>query len=231
MITQRKKTYEIILGKIEEFFVGNDMKAGDKLPPERELAKLFGVSRTSVRDALQALEINGKIEIRQGGGSYIKTTELQNLTDELSVTLAETENQLVVEMLELRRALEVEAASLAAQRANAEELKKIRRSVQEMADSLGNIEAGITADLQFHLQIANATHNQLLINMMQALSERMEDTIRATRNHRLSDPDRFNDTVNEHRDICHAIESGNVKQAKQLTEEHITRILLELETD
>lgn len=225
---QKKKTYEIIVEKIEHFFLDGELRPGDKLPPERELASQFNVSRTSVREALKALEMSGIIEIRQGGGSYIKTSEVQLLTKELSTTIVQAENNLVYEMLELRRALEVESASLAAQRANSQDLEKIRQSLEQMAVSINEVEEGIQADLHFHMQIVHATHNALLINLVQTLTEHMEDTIRATRRHRFLDPSRYEETFDEHKEIYIAIASGNTKKAKLLMEEHITRIRREL---
>ena len=84
------------------------------------------------------------------------------------------------------------------------------------------------ADLHFHLQIVQASHNKLLINLVQTLTERMEDTIRATRKHRFLDDNRYEDTFEEHKEIYVAIASGNAQEAKKLMEEHITRIRKEL---
>lgn len=225
---QEKKTYEQIVEKIQTFFLNGDLQSGDRLPSERELASQFNVSRTSVREALQTLEMKGAIEIRRGGGSFIKTSKVQLLSEEISESIVKAENNLVYEMLELRRALEVESASLAAQRATSKDLNEIRQTVEKMAVSINEVDAGIRADLSFHLQIAQATHNTLIINLFQTLSERMEDTIRATRTHRLSDPSRYEETFNEHKEIYLAIASGDAIQAKQLMEEHITRIRGEL---
>lgn len=230
LFPQKKKTYELIVEKIEELFLNGGLKPGDKLPPERELASQFGVSRTSVREALQALEISGSIEIRQGGGSFIKTPEVRMVSDVLSTRIIEAENDLVYEMLEVRRALEVESVSLAAQRATSADLEKIRQSLEQMAASGEDAEEGVQADLHFHLQIVEATHNQLLINLVQTLTERMEDTIRATRKHRFLEGNRYKDTFEEHKDIYVAIASGNAQEAKKLMEEHISRIRRELST-
>ena len=224
----KKKTYEVIIEQIEEFFLNGELRLGEKLPSERELASRFGVSRTSVREALQALEIRGSIEIRRGGGSFIKKSEFQLVSDALSSTIIQAEYNLVYEMLELRRALEVESVSLAAQRATSADLEKIHESLEQMAVSGKDVEAGVQADLHFHLQIVQATHNKLLIDMVQMLTERMEETIRATRKHRFLDVNRYEDTFEEHKDIYVAIASGNATEAKKLMEEHITRIRREL---
>lgn len=142
----------------------------------------------------------------------------------------QAEKKLVYEMLELRRALEVESASLAAQRATSADLEKIRESLEKMTLYEKDVEAGVQADLHFHLQIVQATHNELLIEMVQMLTERMEETIRATRKHRFSDGNRYQATFEEHKEIYIAIASGNSEEAKKIMEEHITRIRKELST-
>ncbi|QNG61615.1 FadR/GntR family transcriptional regulator [Metabacillus idriensis] len=225
---QKKRIYEVIVEQLKEFFLNGELKQGDKLPPERELASRFNVSRTSIREALRILEINGVIEIRQGGGSYIKKTGFPCTSEELSAVISKAENHLVYEMLELRRAIEADSAYLAAQRATSQELNKLRKALELMAASKNDVESGLKADFNFHLNIVQATHNSLFIELIQTLSEQMEDTIRATRRHRLSDPDRAHDTIDEHKKIYAAIASGNSTLAKQLVEEHITRIKSEL---
>lgn len=228
MEKQKKKAYEIVVNKIEQYFVKGKLKAGDQLPSERELANQFNVSRTSVREGLRTLEHNGIIEIKRGQGSFIKTTHMSLLTDKLSSTILQTEDDLVYEMLEFRQALEVESAYLAAQRATSEELKKIKQALEMMGSSKGDVEKGVRADLQFHIAIVEATHNTVFINLSKTLYEYMEDTIRATRRHRLSDPSRYEDTFKEHKDIYVAIASGDQHQAKQLMKEHIIQIRREL---
>ncbi|WP_195913924.1 FadR/GntR family transcriptional regulator [Planomicrobium sp. YIM 101495] len=228
-MAEKKKTYEIVLAKIEQFFLEGELAVGDKLPPERELAKEFGVSRTSVRDALQVLELAGKIETRQGGGSFIRTTEVASLKNDLGSSIAETEEQLVMEMLELRMALELESARLAAARRTPEQMATIQAAVAEMEAAVGDVERGIQADLSFHLAISEASGNRLLQSLMQKLSDRMEDTIRATRTHRLLDDSRFLGTVDEHRQIGEAIRKQSPELARELMEGHLKRITEEIE--
>lgn len=228
MISVKKKTAQLIVEKIEEFFLTGDLKPGSKLPSERDLASRFGVSRTSIREALQVLELNGAIIIRQGGGSYINTDEVRILSDQLASNIVEAENHLVLDMLELRRALEVESVSLAAKRATPENLAGIQQALKQMKESLYDAEKGIQADLYFHQRIVEASHNQLLINLVQSLAERMEDSIRTTRSYRFMDAGRYEDTFTEHQDIYDAVASGDAAKAKRLMEQHINQILQEL---
>lgn len=228
MSQPKKKAYQIIIEEIKEYCLHKNLKPGDKLPTERELASRFNVSRTSVREALRKLEIKGIIEIRQGSGSFIKTTEFPQLGEELSSTIMNVEKKLVYEMLELRRVLEVECAFLAAQRANSSDLEQIRQALELMEEAKGNVELGLEADLAFHLQIVRASHNTIFLQLIETLSGHMKDTIRATRKQRLSDPTRMQDTIDEHKKIFVAIASGQAEVAKQLMEKHITQVRKEL---
>ncbi|WP_210367027.1 FadR/GntR family transcriptional regulator [Bacillus sp. REN3] len=223
----RKKTYLVLVDKITERYLNGNLKPGDRLPSERELASQLNVSRTSIREALRFMEQNGLIEIRQGGGSFVKVFDLQSRKEEIMKAVKE-ENPMVYEMLELRRALEVESAFLAAKRATSTDLEKLRTALMNMALSKQNPELGLKADIDFHTGIVEATYNSIFIKMIHTLSSHMEDTIRATQKHRFKDPSRYEDTLDEHKEIYLAIASGNANRAKELMEEHITKIREEL---
>lgn len=229
MNAPKRKTYELIVEKIELFFIEENMAPGERLPSERELSSRFGVSRTSVREALKALQMAGSVEIKHGGGSYIKTTEVAMLGRQLGSLIEKTESHLVREMLELRRALEVESASLAAQRAGPENLQGMHDALRQMQDSVNDAESGVQADVNFHMQIVRASQNSLLIQMVETLANRLEDTIRATRRHRFTDASRHIDTYTEHDEIYQAIAAQDQRRAKHLMEQHIDRIMLELD--
>lgn len=224
----KKRTYELIVEQINMLCLEQNLHPGDRLPSERDLAVLFGVSRNSVREALKGLESKGFIEIRQGGGSFLAASKRDTLGKELRTHIEETQAQLIDDMLELRRAFEVEAVSLAAQRATAENLEAIRRVLSQMADAVDDPEMGVQADLDFHFQVAYAAKNQLLIDLMETLAKRMEENIRATRSQRFTDKNRHQDTLKEHEEIYLAIAAGNSDLAKQLMEKHISRIRMEL---
>jgi GntR family transcriptional regulator, transcriptional repressor for pyruvate dehydrogenase complex len=228
LLNPKRRTYELIVEQINVLCLEKNLKPGDRLPSERDLASLFGVSRNSIREALKDLATKGIIEIRQGGGSYLAPSKRDMLGNELRTHLDETEALLIDEMLELRRAFEVEAASLAAQRATSENLEAIKNALTQMAAAAEDPEVGVQADLDFHLQVAVATKNQLLIDLMGTLAKRMEDNIRATRQHRFTDANRHQDTFKEHEEIYLAIASCNSELAKQLMEKHISRIRTEL---
>ncbi|ANU11926.1 transcriptional regulator [Planococcus antarcticus DSM 14505] len=224
----KKRTYELIVEQINVLSLEKNLQPGDRIPSERDLASLFGVSRNSVREALKGIESKGVIEIRQGGGSFLAPSKRDLLGNELGTHIDETKALLIDEMLELRRAFEVEAASLAAQRATPENLKAIKNVLIEMAKAASDPELGVQADLDFHLQVANATRNQLLIDLMGTLASRMEENIRETRRHRFTDASRHQGTLKEHEEIYLAIASQNSDLSKQLMDRHISRIRSEL---
>ncbi|MGE7944004.1 FadR/GntR family transcriptional regulator [Lysinibacillus xylanilyticus] len=228
MPQSKKKAYEVIVDQIREYFLNGELQPGEKLPTERELASRFNVSRTSVREALRKLEIKGIIEIKQGSGSFIRTPEYHSLGEELSSTIIKTEKKLIYEMLELRQALEVECAFLASRRATSEDLERIGKALEMMDQVKNDVELGIQADLSFHINIVLASHNSIFLQLFQTLSEHMQDTIRVTRRQRLNDPERTQETIDEHKEIFLAIAAGDANQAKQLMEKHITQIRREL---
>jgi GntR family transcriptional regulator, transcriptional repressor for pyruvate dehydrogenase complex len=228
MPQSKKKAYQVIVDYIKENFFNGELKPGEKLPTERELANRFHVSRTSVREALRKLEIKGIIEIKQGSGSFIKASQIHSLGEELSSTIIQTEKKLIYEMLELRQALEVECAFLASRRATSEDLERIRKTLEMMDQSKNDVELGIQADLNFHINIVLAAHNSIFLQLFQTLSDHMQDTIRVTRRQRLKDPERAQETINEHKEIYLAIAAGDADQARQLMEKHITQIRREL---
>ncbi|MFJ8515060.1 FadR/GntR family transcriptional regulator [Lysinibacillus xylanilyticus] len=228
MPQSKKKAYQVIVDQIREYFLNGELQPGEKLPTERELASRFNVSRTSVREALRKLEIKGIIEIKQGSGSFIKTQEGHSLGDELSSSIIKTEKKLIYEMLELRQALEVECAFLASQRATSEDLERIGKALEMMDLVKNDVELGIQADLSFHINIVLASHNSIFLQLFRTLSEHMQDTVRATRRQRLKDPERTQETIDEHKEIYLAIAAGDANQAKQLMEKHIKQIRREL---
>lgn len=224
----KKKAYQVIVDQIKECFLNGELQPGEKLPTERELASRFKVSRTSVREALRKLEIERFIEIRQGSGSFIKALENHTLGEELSTAVTKTEKKILYEMLELRQAIEVECAFLAARRATSEDLERISTALEMMDRVKNDVELGIQADVSFHMNIALASHNSIFLQLFQTLSEHMQDTIRATRRQRLKDPERAQETIDEHKAIYLAIAAGDANLAKQLMERHIAQIRREL---
>lgn len=223
----KQKVYEIIIQKIQTEITAGILEAGEKLPPERELAVKYGVSRTSIREALRLLELNDFVEIRPGDGTFIKTNEQQTIQQQLTSVALKTDQTTLYEMLELRLILESQCAALAALRATGQDIEKIARTLEAMKNT-DDEEIGIQADLDFHMAIAAAANNSVLAQLISSFASHMRSTIEVTRKHRLSSKENFARTLEEHRAIFIAISRGESDRAKVLMEDHIRTIRQEL---
>lgn len=223
----KQKVYEIIFQKIQAEITSGLLKVGDKLPPERELAINYSVSRTSIREALRLLELSDFVEIRQGDGTFIKNNAQQTVQQQLTSVVLKTDQTTLFEMLELRLILESQCAALAALRATGLDIEKIARTLEAMKNT-DNEEIGIQADLDFHMAIATAANNSVLAQLISSFEPHMRSTIEVTRKHRLSSKENFARTLEEHRAIFIAISRGESERAKALMEDHIRTIRQEL---
>lgn len=222
-----RKKADILLEKIKLEYLSGQLKVGQRLPAERALAEKYAVSRNSIRQALQYMQINGWIETKRGGGSLVKSLALPMNTQILKRELSQDEEQ-VFEMLEVRVALESQAAAHAAQRASADDLEKIKIALMTMARARDDVEKGLNADLAFHMHILEASRNQTLLRLVQTVRKQLEKTILATRQQRFKEGDRMTETINEHKSIYLAIAEGDAKQARQLMAQHILQVRKEL---
>lgn len=215
-----KRIYEEIVEQIRLLVSEGQLKAGDRLPSERDLAEKLQVSRASVREALSALEMMGLLEIRSGEGTYIKQVNIDSVVAPLAWVLS-MEKDIVLELLEVRKILETQAAVLAAERAESEELNDMNEAVEEMECDLKMGRLGDTADLNFHYAIARATKNKILIRLMNAISDTMHQTLRTSRTKLFASngiPERL---YHEHQNIYLAIEAKNSEEACNLMLKHL----------
>ncbi|WP_199614077.1 FadR/GntR family transcriptional regulator [Paenibacillus alkalitolerans] len=226
--SKSQKVYQIIFNHIKQSFDNGEFKPGSKLPPERELAARFNVSRTSIREALRVLESNGVVEVRHGDGTFIRSSEIQSVLDSLSESNYKVDEKLLYEMLEVRMVLEAECAYIAAQKATSADLEHMRKCLDEMSKAEHNEELGYITDSQFHFYIAQATHNSVFIKLIQTFREQMKDTIRVCRHYRFKQEGQFQATLNEHKEIYLAIALKDASRAKELMQQHITHIRNEM---
>lgn len=151
-----------------DLFTGGQIAPGTRLPPERELASTLGIGRSAVREALAALEILGIVDVRPGSGTYLRGNSSELLPETLSwgLMLGEPKTR---ELIELRGKLEIAAAELAAERVTDQALARLRIQVTAMKESLGDRNKFIEADLKFHIEIAKASENDVLLNLLQSI--------------------------------------------------------------
>jgi GntR family transcriptional repressor for pyruvate dehydrogenase complex len=219
---QPEKGYEIVMRQILEQIHEGKLEPGQKLPSVVDLAASLGVGRSMIREALSALKAMGWLYIRQGGGTYVNM-ELPNPQGSLNQLFNNTDS--LREILEVRKILETGAIALAAQNRNPEDLQKIEQILSRMEDVLQDESAGERADVEFHMQIAEASHNALLIQLMKSLSLRMQETMRDMR--RLWFYKEETSAIRllaEHQAIYEAIRLQDGDAAAKLMEKHLLKV-------
>lgn len=214
------RLYEQIVKQIEGSIEKGDLKPGDQLPAERELAIQFGVSRTAVREAVKALHEKGLVEAYPGRGTFI-TSETSNsirLTFDRMIKSAQSDGTL--HLVEVREILEPEIAALAATRANDESLAELREAFGIMENAKEEPEEFIEADLDFHLALAEAAANPLILSLIDSI-------VGVLREQRLSifkvdgGPERGQ---YHHKQILAAIEGHDPAAAREAMREHLKQV-------
>ena len=166
---QTSRLFEQIVQQIEESINSGQLKLGDQLPAERELAQQFGVSRTAVREAVKTLREKGLVEAHPGRGTFITNSSSHSIWHSLDRMIREGQPQAMVHLVEVREILEPEIASLAATRASKDDLAAMREAVEAMDNTKKEPEAFIEADLDFHLALAEAASNPLILSLIDSI--------------------------------------------------------------
>ena len=168
-IVRSSRLYEQIVQQVEESIVKGVLKPNDQLPPERELAEQFGVSRTAVREAVKALREKGLVEAYPGRGTFITDGTSYAIRQSLDKMIKLGQPEGSVYLAEVREILETEIAALAATRCDEEDLKSMRESIAVMDNARRDPEAFIEADLDFHLALAEAAGNPLILSLIDSI--------------------------------------------------------------
>lgn len=151
-----------VAAQLQSLITSGGIRPGEKLPSERELCELLGVSRTVVREAVRALAIKGLVEVRPGGGAVARSPDSSLVAELMTLMLRAGEGAVAFEHVhEVRRLLEVEIAGLAAERRDAGDLTRLEERLCEMAEHAGEPLRWAAADVAFHAALAEATHNPL----------------------------------------------------------------------
>jgi GntR family transcriptional repressor for pyruvate dehydrogenase complex len=202
------------------------LSAGDKLPTEVELVKQLGVSRTVVREAVSRLRSAGLLEPRQGLGVFVMPPRMEPL--DLSMDASSTKAK-VLQIVEVRRAMEAEAAALAAERATAADVQLMRQALESIDEAVAKGGDGVDEDLAFHRCIAESTGNQVMVATVRYLGEVLRSGIRVTRANEARRGDFIEAVRLEHHAIVDAIERGDVKAARSAARTHMRHAALRLQ--
>jgi len=215
---QSERLYERIVDQIERRIVAGDLKVGDQLPAERELAEQFTVSRTAVREAIKALREKGLVEIRLGRGTFVTNGAAGAVRHSLGLLL-KVENGFA-ELVEVREILEPEIAALAATRITEENIAAMTEAVETMETALDNSEVFVEADLDFHLALAEATQNPVIPALMDSIIDLLREQRKQTGNVEggLARGQYY------HKRILEAVIKGDPQAARQEMQDHLLQV-------
>jgi GntR family transcriptional regulator, transcriptional repressor for pyruvate dehydrogenase complex len=213
------RIYEEIVRQVKAMIAEGRLKGGDRLPPERDLAEKFVVSRTSVREALRALESLGLVEIRPGEGTFIRQMSVDALIEPLALLMV-SQREATGELFEARRLLEPSLAALAASRATPEEIQEMERLLEEQAKEIVAGRTGLALDAQFHAAIGAASHNRAITRIAHAII----DLLAQSREDSLNTPGRPTRSHEDHRRVLAAIAARDPEGARRAMLEHIEAV-------
>lgn len=218
------KVSDEIINQIKSRISEGMLKPGDRLPPERELAKEFGVSRPSLREALNSLAAMGFLEVK-GKRTFIKSVASESMQDPLSL-LIKTDTQKIFDLIEVRKAIEAWGAFWAAQRATEEDIKQLENILEEMRKAFEEGRTWEKQDADFHLGMAQATHNTIQTHMMSTIYDLLKESVARV----FKDRTKVKKLLDHHYRIFSAIKSHSPDKARERTIEHLDYVEAEVKT-
>lgn len=216
---RKTKVYEKVAEQIQRLIRDGLLKPGDMLPPERELAETFQVSRSSLRDAIRTLELMGMVEARQGEGTVVREPSGEAVASPLTAVLLQ-QREFVSELLELRGMIEPTLAARAATHADADDLAELEDILRRQKERVDRGELAIEEDSEFHYSIARASNNKVVLQVVDVFM----DLLRESRKHSLQVEGRLQKSLVSHQQILSAIARHDAAAAENAMRRHIQEI-------
>ncbi len=217
---------EMVAEQILSQIKSGELAPGDRLPPQRELATLLGVGRSSVREAINALAVMGYLEVAQGRGTYIKAD-----LPEVDVSLSQLDAALraggILDLMDVRELLECRSARLAAERADSAKITSLEAAIQSMRQCGDEYESFLDADMDFHLALADASENQILCELTRLILDKVVAHHLRLRTRQLSVGYR-RISIETAEKIRAYIDAGDGEAAAEWTGKHLNAIRSEL---
>lgn len=220
------RLYEQIVAQIEERILNGELRPGDKLPAERELAEQFGVSRTAIREAMKALSHSGMVVIQPGRGTFVTDISSKVVRHSFDMLVRVSNETGVKDLIEIREILEPEIAALAAVRAGSEDIESMEEAVRAMDLAMDDPETFIEADLDFHLALAQGSDNVLI----PALIDTLVELLREHRKRAASVKGGLERGQPHHKIILDAIKINDANAARESMRAHLEQVRKEIET-
>lgn len=208
---QKKSLADEVVEHIRKQIEVGELNEEEKLPTEPELMKLFGVGRSTIREAVKTLSNMGYLSVQQGRGTFVKSTIPKDQSFGERIKRAD-----IQELKEVRNILDMPLSAIAAQRRTPDDIEKIRKCAQnrEKAAMNGDLEGSIKADILFHVSVAEATHNTILAEMYRSIALHLEESYKEIYN----DTENFKMTQPLHDKLVKFISERNVKSAARIGE-------------
>ncbi len=221
-MTSTQRLSDVVATELETRILEGSLKPGDRLPAERELAVEMGVSRPSLRGALQALAAKGLLITRHGGGTFVTDSMQAAFTDPWQQMLKDHPD-IHGDMLEFRHMLEGQAARLAAERGTEEDFERIHscHEALELAFSERDLEKCIKTDVEFHQAIAEASHNVLIGHLSSSLHKVMEGHVQGNLEYLTARPELWAQLQVQHRAIWDAVRERRMEVAGRAAHQHL----------
>ncbi|WHT16793.1 FadR/GntR family transcriptional regulator [Crossiella sp. CA-258035] len=212
----RPRLYEQVVASLRDYVSSSGLRTGDRLPPERELAERLGVSRASVKQAIVVLEVQGLVEVRHGGGSYL----LRDTLDTEPVAALVERRRRLPDVLEAREAMETKLAELAAERRTSVDLEAIEAALRHMSAEIEAGGIGMEGDRRFHAAVTAAARSSLLAEFMGMIAEQITES----RAESLRQQGRPRRSLEQHRRIAAAIRAGDGPRAVSAMRRHVRTV-------
>jgi GntR family transcriptional repressor for pyruvate dehydrogenase complex len=216
-----KRISDEIVVQLKSLVFQGKLKAGEKLPPERELARSLNVSRVSLREALTTLQGMGLLEIQQGNRTFVRPITTRSTYDPL-VSFSKSSPQNVLKLIEVRKYLEMGCTALAAERATDKEIKQLESILKQMEEDFEKNRLGAKSDLDFHNTIAEATHNEAYTHMMKTMYDLLQEELRLAWAGVFRKKGRRKALLEQHRNIVAAIREHDPRRGAKETFRHLS---------
>lgn len=218
---ERKKLYEEIADRIISQIKDGTFVVNEKLPSIQKLSKDYGVGQASIREALNALRVMGLVEIRHGEGTFVKHVKPKFFSREMSIYTKKD----IIDLLDVRKIVEVGAVGRAALYHTDKDLARMSAALDQMKSAITNKAVGEESDFAFHMAIASATENQLLVQLLEEVSDKVKTTMKETRKIWIyTETKSIEKLYREHLEIFEAIKSKNVKLSEEKMLKHLEEV-------
>ncbi|UCH22365.1 MAG: FadR family transcriptional regulator [Deltaproteobacteria bacterium] len=221
---QRSSASELVIKEILESIKSGKLMPGDKLPPERELTKMFGVGRSTLREAISALVLVGYLEVIQGRGTFLrKDFKPANLS---AMELGDIQTAAsIIDLVEVREILECNAVKLAAHRAASDDILRIKTALARMKETIDDYKRFSEYDFDFHIALAQATGNEMILEMMKLIVNKVHEQYDRFTPKTLFQTDKAVLTAEQ---IVASLSNGEAEKAAGFMRDHLNLVTTEL---